>query len=110
METQYDIYSTLLKDAVVSLALTPQHQIDLGLSGCLACNLLNDYYYALKDFKDFSPNPISDEEKVALDQVLDVMHEMTDEDHVCFDNSVLFREKWDSLRSSATKARRVFGW
>jgi len=105
-----EFFQSFIRDTLNVLALDPEEQIKANGPGCVACDLLNDFDTAFKDYLSQSELKISNEVQNIFQQIDDVIENMDEADYVCFENSVLYREKWDQIRNLAKECLKLLGW
>lgn len=97
------------REAVAVLALPPDEQPRVNGPGCLACDLLNDYAYACDAFVSNFGDSLTTPQRDAISEMNALLAKMEPADYECFNDEVVRRPVWQSLREKANEALRVFG-
>ena len=110
MSDNKNLISKLLCDALVALSLPPAEQVRVTQPGCVSCELIEDFSHGHTCFAQSCSGQISTTASQLLSEIHSTIESLSDDDCVCFDNSVLDRPAWSQLRSLATKALTTLGW
>ena len=97
------------RETLAALALPPDEQRSVTGPGCLACDLLNDFHYACDLFLSHCIDAVTAEQRTVIAEINAILSEMTGADLECFNDEVVTRPVWQSLRDTANEALRVFG-
>jgi hypothetical protein len=100
----------LLRDALAVLSLPPDEQLRVNGPGCMVCDLLEDFDHARTCARESPSAQLSDEQRVLLDQMVQVIKSMSESDLECFNEEVVKRPAWQQLRELAGTTLRKFGW
>ena len=90
------LWQPLLRDCLAALAAPPEQQVRANGPGCIACDLLNDVDNARLVALDHAP--LSDAQRSVLESLDAASSGLQPDDLVCFDNEVVRRPAWQSLR------------
>ena len=99
-----------LRSELLSLAQEPEEQIRTTLPGCISCELLSEFGWALAACRAEALDQITPERAEILQRLDDATDRMKEADFECGVESVVFRPKWAELRELSRAALRTFGW
>ncbi|MCH7728114.1 MAG: hypothetical protein IH991_16795 [Planctomycetes bacterium] len=110
MSDDKDLISNLLRDALVALSLPPAEQVRVTQPGCVSCELIEDFSHGYTCFTQSCSDQLSGPASQLLAGIDSKIESLSDDDCVCFDNTVLDRPLWSQLRKLAAKALAALGW
>ncbi|HYO13906.1 MAG TPA: hypothetical protein VE685_11990 [Thermoanaerobaculia bacterium] len=99
-----------MREALTVLALPPSQQVAWAGAGCAACELMLDFYAALKECLDKVILELSFDREQALGRLAAAVDALDETDTECFCPEVLDRPGWRQVRQRAAEALEEFGW
>lgn len=91
IETQFFI-------SLKMLAMVPEQQIDKNGPGCITCDLYNDFEHYYRSYLAEFGASLDNVFREKLEKLFKFLEHMPEEDFVCFDNTMISRVNWNTVR------------
>lgn len=99
-----------LLESLQALALPADEQVRVLQPGCITCELYNDFVSDLDLYRECCAHVLTEQQWVALDQVVESLEAIPDEAFECFNNACLQHDGWGEARIVAQRALHELDW
>jgi hypothetical protein len=99
----------MFRESLVVLSLPPEEQRRVNGPGCLACDLLVDFGHWRETFLAHFGGVVTPAQRAMIVEMDAIIGAMDEADRECWNDEVVQRPVWESLRTKAKEALRMFG-